>query len=87
MDLEFDDVASGPCIVCGKESQDSMYWLPMSAAHRKVIRPFLEEMTPVSPFSGVKLVMNPWFWPQLCKPLCSPECSLKYKEEKYGKAA
>jgi len=81
MDLEFDEVASGPCIVCGDESEGSVYWLSMSAAHWKVIRPHVEEMTPVSPYSGVKLILNTLFWPQLCKPFCGPQCSLKHKEE------
>ena len=74
MDLECDEVASGPCIVCGEESQGSAYWLPMSAAQWAVIHPFVEEMTLVSPHSGVKLVMNNLFWPQLCKPFCGAEC-------------
>ncbi len=74
MDLECDEVASGPCIVCGEESQGSAYWLPMSVAQWKVVRPFVKELTPVSPHSGVKLVFNMSFWPQLCKPFCGPEC-------------
>lgn len=78
MELEFDEVASGPCIVCGEESQDSAYWLPMPAAQWAVIHPFVEEMTPISPHSGVKLVMNMLFWPQLCKPFCGPQCIQKH---------
>ena len=78
MDLEYAEVASGPCIVCGEESQGSLYWVPMLAAHWEVISPYVEEMTPVSPHSNVKLVMNMLFWSQLCKPLCGPECVQKH---------
>ncbi len=74
MDLEFDEVASGPCIVCGEDATGSAYWLGMTAAQWAVIHPFVEEMTPVSPFSGVKLVMNLLFWPKLCKPFCGAAC-------------
>lgn len=80
MELEFRETAIGPCIVCGKESRGSMYWLGMSANHWAIIRPFVEEMTPISPHSGVKLVLNILFWPQLCKPLCGPICSARHKE-------
>jgi len=80
MDLEFDEVASGPCIVCGEESQGSVYWLPMVVAQWEVIRSYVEDMTPVSPYSGVKLVLNTLCWPQLCQPFCGPECSLKNSE-------
>ena len=83
MDLEFDEVASGPRIVCGEESQGSVYWLPMTAAQWGVIKPYAEAMTPVSPHSGVKLIMNMLFWPQLCKPFCSPKCV----QEHYGRVA
>lgn len=74
MDLDYDEEASGPCIVCGEESEGSVYWLPMTAAQWAVIEPYAAAMTPVSPFSHVKLVMNTLFWPQLCKPFCSPKC-------------
>jgi len=74
MELEFDEVASGPCIVCGEESQGSAYWLAMTAAQWEVMRPSVEAMTPVSVHSGVKLVLNMLFWPQLCKPFCGTRC-------------
>lgn len=73
MNLEYDENASGPCIVCGEESQGSAYWLPMTAAQWEVIKPYVEAITPESPWSG-KLVMNLLFWPQLCKPFCGPKC-------------
>ena len=78
MDLEFDEVASGPCIVCGEDSQGSVYWLPMSAAQWSIVRPYVEETTPVSPHSGTKLVMNMLFWPQLNKPFCGSQCVRKH---------
>ncbi len=81
MDLECDEIASGPCIVCGEESQGSAYWLPMSSAQWGVIRPFVEEVTPISPHSKVKLVMNMMFWPSLCKPFCGPQCVQEYYKQ------
>lgn len=76
--MDFDEVASGPCIICLKESQGSPYWLPMSAAQWKVVLPYVREMTPVSPHSGIKLVLNMLFWPQLCRPFCSTRCVKEY---------
>ena len=81
MDLEFDEVASGPCIVCGKESQGSMYWLPLLYSQWEVIRPYIEGQTPVSPYSEVKLVMNIFFFPRISRPFCGPKCSLTHHEE------
>ncbi|MEE8372809.1 MAG: hypothetical protein V3R87_03625 [Dehalococcoidia bacterium] len=78
MELELYEVASGPCIVCGEDSQGSAYWLPMTAAQWDVLKPYVEAMTPVSPHSGVKLVFNTMFIPRLCKPFCGPECVRAY---------
>ena len=78
MDLTVDEVASGPCIVCGEESQGSVYWLPLLDSQWDVLRPFIEEQTPVSPHSGVKLVMNMFFFPRISRPFCGPECVGEY---------
>jgi hypothetical protein len=69
------DSAIGPCIVCGKESKGSMYWTPLSDEAWAAVRPYVESLTPVSPHSKVKLVLNNLFWPQLSKPYCGPICS------------
>lgn len=87
MELELYEEAVGDCVVCGEDTTGSYYWLGMTAAQWDVVSPYVEEMTPVSPHSGVKLVMNILFIPQLCKPLCGPECSTKHKEANDGKAA
>ena len=76
--MDYDEAASGPCIVCEKESKGSVYWLPMTAAQWEVIEPYVAAMTPVSHFSRVRLVMNNLFWPQLCKPFCGAECVQEY---------
>ena len=78
MELEFYEEAVGDCAVCGEDATGSRYWLGMTAAQWDIIRPFVEEMTPISPHSGVKLVMNMLFWPQLCKPFCGPQCVQEY---------
>lgn len=82
MELEYDGVASGPCIVCGKESQGSMYWTPLTDAHWQAVRPYVEAMTSASPHSGEKLVLNNLFWKQLCQPFCGSICVDKYYREK-----
>ena len=81
MELELHEEAVGDCVVCGDDATGSMYWLGMTAAQWKIVRPFVEDMTPVSPHSGVKLVLNMLFVPQLCKPLCGPHCAVKHKEK------
>lgn len=81
MELELHENAVGDCVVCGEDATGSVYWLGMTAVQWNVVRPYVEEMTPVSPHSGVKLVMNMQFWPQLCKPFCGATCATKYKEE------
>jgi len=78
VELEIYEEAIGDCIVCGVDATGSLYWLPMSDAQWAVIRPYVEGMTPVSPHSGVKLVLNTLFVPQLCKPFCGPLCVRKY---------
>ena len=75
MELELYEEVVGDCVVCGADATGSRYWLGMTAAQWDIIRPFVEEMTPVSPHSGVKLVMNMLFVPQLCKALCGPKCA------------
>ncbi len=78
--MEVLEEANGPCVICGKESEGSKYWLPLPQAQWEVMRPLIEAQTPISPYSGVKLVMNMYFFPGLSKPLCGPECSLKHYE-------
>lgn len=82
MELEYDTVASGPCLVCGKESLGSVYWTPLTDAHWQAVRPYVEAITPVSPHSGAKLVLNNLFWPQLCQPFCGSDCVDKHYKEK-----
>ena len=87
MHLRWHITAHGPCIQCGKESEGSFYLLPMDDEVWAILRPSVEDMTPVSPWSGVKLVTNTLFWEGICKPLCGAACATKHKEENDGKAA
>ncbi len=66
--------AVGDCIVCGKDATGSLYWLSMTQEQWEGIRPFIEEITPVSPHSGVKLVGNTFFVSEYCKPFCGAQC-------------
>jgi len=70
--------AVGECIVCGEDAEGSLYWLGMTDAQWKTIRPFIEEVTPVSQWSGVKLVGNVYFVTDYCKPFCGPQCVQEY---------
>ena len=80
MELEVHPEAVGACVVCGRNAASSPYWIGMTAAHWEIIRPLVEPMFKVSPWSGERLVQNVLFVPQLCKPLCGTPCSIKYKE-------
>ena len=84
MELELHEDAVGDCVVCGKNATGSAYWLGMTITQWNVVSPYVEEITPVSPHSGVKLVMNMQFIPPLCKSLCDPECATKHKETNDG---
>lgn len=87
MELELHEEAVGDCLICGSFATGSRYWLGMTEAQWEVIRPYVKDMTLVSPHSGVKLVMNMLFIPQICKPLCGPECATKHKEKTDGTTA
>lgn len=66
--------AKGACVVCGKDSEGSLYWTPPPKEIWDKVRPHVEKITPVSPYSGVKLVLHMYFIEPHCKPFCSPEC-------------
>ena len=77
MDLEAYQEAVGDCMVCGESAEGSLYWLGMTAEQWDIIRPLVAPMFEVSPWSGVKMVFNSLFIPQLCKPFCGAICSTK----------
>ena len=75
--------AFGPCIMCGKESQGSMYWIGMTEENWKVLRPHVGELneneysfTPDRP--PEERAMNMFFVEGLCQPLCGPVCALEH---------
>ena len=72
--MDFYEHAVGPCIICGKESEGSLYWLPMSDAQWAVIRPV------VTPLFQPHMVQNVLFFPGLCRPFCGPKCVSKHYE-------
>ena len=75
MELELYEEAVGSCTVCGSDASGSRYWLGMTEAQWNVIR------TLVIHLFEPNTIQNVLFVPQLCKPLCSPDCSLKHKEK------
>lgn len=81
MELELYNEAVGSCTVCGSDATGSRYWLGMTEAQWDIVRPLVVHMfTP-------DMVQNVLFIPQLCKPLCGPECATKHKEKTDGEAA
>lgn len=72
--LEVYTEAVGNCIVCGEDAAGSAYWIAMTQDQWLGIRPFIEDIIPVSPWSGVKLVGNTYFVAEYCKPFCGPQC-------------
>lgn len=75
MELELHETCIGSCIVCGADATGSPYWLGMTDAQWAVIRPLVMHLYKPD------MVQNILFVPQLCKPLCGPECSHKYNKE------
>lgn len=70
--------ATGNCVVCGESAEGSVYWTPPPKEVWDFVRPIIEKFTPVSPWSGVKLVQSMYFIPDFCKPFCSPACVAVY---------
>jgi hypothetical protein len=81
MELELYEECVGSCTVCGSDATGSRYWLGMTDEQWAIVRPLITHMFKPD------MVQNVLFIPQLCKPLCSPECALTHKEETDGKAA
>ncbi len=75
MELDLSAEAVGSCIMCGADATGSPYWVGMTAAQWDVVRPLVAHMF------RPNMTQNVLFVPQLCKPLCSPECSCKHKKE------
>ena len=74
--------AKGACAVCGKDSEGSQYWTPPPKEIWDKVRPHLVAKTPVSPWSGVKLVQNVYFIEPHCKPFCSADCVGEFYKQK-----
>lgn len=79
MELELHEEAVGDCVVCGNDAKGSLYWIGMTEVQWGIVRPLVTHLFKVD------MVQNVLFIPQLCQPLCGPECSLKYKEKSNGK--
>jgi len=81
MELELYEEAVGDCVVCGDDATGSLYWVGMTAPQWSIVRPLVTHMFMPD------MIQNVLFVPQLCKPLCGPECSLKHKESEDGKGS
>jgi hypothetical protein len=81
--MKLESTAVGPCIICGKESKGSNYWVGMSMSNWQKLRPHFGKLVelwgPKMPARD-RAMINIAFVPNLCKPLCGAECSLKLKE-------
>ncbi|MEE8372507.1 MAG: hypothetical protein V3R87_02060 [Dehalococcoidia bacterium] len=75
MELELYENCIGNCIVCGSDATGSPYWLGMTEAQWAVIRPLVTHMYKPDHVQDILFI------PQLCKPLCGPECSAKHNKE------
>lgn len=80
-DLSVYDAATGSCIMCGADSEGSLYWIGMDQEQWLIIRPHIVHMFPVSPWSDERLVGKIFFIPPFDRPLCGAVCSLVYKEK------
>ncbi len=76
--LSVHENAVGPCIVCGKDSANSLYWIGMSQFFWLKIRPYVSHIFQYSEWSKCKLEFKSFFIPPYDKPLCGTTCSEKY---------
>ena len=70
--IELHEEASGPCVVCGKESEGSPYWIGMSQTIWLKLRPHIKHLFKPD------FVMKTMFIPPYDKPLCGPNCAGQY---------
>jgi len=78
--------ATGDCIVCGKDSTGSKYWMGMETRHWNILRPSVGEVCSLphsEPLIPEERAMNLFFFPTLCKPFCSAVCAMDWQEQ-YG---
>lgn len=68
--------ATGPCAICGEESEGSPYWIGMPQSVWLKIRPY------VSHLFKPNRVMKILFIPPHDKPLCGTTCVEKYYASK-----
>ena len=71
-EISVHEYAIGLCVVCGKDSAGSHYWIGMSQALWIKIRPYLTHLFPSD------MVQKVLFIPPYDKPLCGTTCSEKY---------
>lgn len=85
--MQLESTAVGPCIVCGKESKGSNYWIGMSNSNWQKLRShfgkFVDLAGPKLPAKD-RAMINIAFVPNLCKPLCGAECATKHEENNDG---
>lgn len=76
------DTARGSCIICKKESGGSSYWTPFPPKIWLKLRPIVAKMgLQLGWFIDKDHIVSSLFIPPHTKPLCSAECSLKFKEQ------
>ncbi len=66
--LDIYEKATGPCEICGKESNGSLYWIGMSQKWWLRVRPYLTHLF------NEGMVMKTMFIPFGDKPLCGTTC-------------
>lgn len=76
--LEIHPSAVGPCMVCGADRARSNYWVAMTDEQWAVVLPLVAHLFP----DDDHIMKSALFIPPLDRPLCSPQCSLKwYRQE------
>ncbi len=69
--------STGPCAVCGEESEGSPYWIGMSQKVWLKLKPYLTHLF------NEHMVMKTLFIPPYDKPLCGSACAGEYHEALY----
>lgn len=76
--LTLHDNTVGSCIVCGGDSKGSNYWVAMTDEQWAVVRPLVAHLFP----SKDHIHKSAMFIPSLDKPLCGPQCSNKWHQQR-----
>ena len=75
-ELSIHEKAVGPCVVCGANSEGSLYWVGMNEKQWAIVRPYIVHLF------APDMIQKTLFIAPLDKPLCGVKCSKEYHDGK-----